>query len=175
MNSSPGNEEVETSLAMGTQGDSSVQIVKTITAGLAHGAQHPFPWILPHQAQQLRQEKREHIAASLFQAPTTYSANSGAAVTMPCSSGCGPGGASPGGSLDVVLGLTHLSAAADPLHRDRVAVAVQCQIPFDMDQPVLQPVDFRNPRRQRLQMQPLDGKQLAAINVSTTSTAWRRR
>jgi len=29
-----------------------VQIVKTITAGLAHGAQQRFPWILPHQTQQ---------------------------------------------------------------------------------------------------------------------------
>ena len=30
-----------------------VQIVKTITAGLTHGPQQRFPWILSHQAQQL--------------------------------------------------------------------------------------------------------------------------
>src|ERR1035438_935324 len=39
-----------------------VQIVKTTTAGLAHGPQQRFPWILPHQAQQLPQGKREHPA-----------------------------------------------------------------------------------------------------------------
>jgi hypothetical protein len=52
-------------------------------------------------------------------------------------------------NLDIVLGLAHLNAAADPLHRDRIAVAVQCHIPFGIDQALLQPVDFRNPRRQR--------------------------
>src|SRR5471032_3436239 len=45
-----------------------VQIVKTITAGLAHGAQQRFPWILPHQTQQLSQGKRDYLAAPLFQA-----------------------------------------------------------------------------------------------------------
>src|SRR5450755_93689 len=63
-------------------------------------------------------------------------------------------------NLDLVLSLAHLHAAADPIHRDRIAVAVQRHIPFDIDQPLLQPVDFWNPRRQRLQMQPLDGEQL---------------
>ena len=62
-------------------------------------------------------------------------------------------------NLDLVSGLAHLYAAADPVHRDRVAVAVQRHIPFDIDQALLQPVDLRNPRRQRLQMQPLDGEQ----------------
>src|SRR5882762_5047515 len=64
-------------------------------------------------------------------------------------------------NLDLVLGLAHLHAAADPIHRHRIAVAVQRHITFDIDQPLLQPVDFRNPRRQRLQMQPLDREQLA--------------
>src|ERR1039458_936196 len=45
----------------------SVQIVKTITAGLARGAQQRFPWILPHQSQQLPQGKRDYLAAPLFQ------------------------------------------------------------------------------------------------------------
>src|SRR5664280_3300225 len=44
-----------------------IQIVKTIPSGLAHGAQQRFPWILPHQAQQLPQGKRDHLAAPLFQ------------------------------------------------------------------------------------------------------------
>ena len=61
-------------------------------------------------------------------------------------------------NLDLVLGLAHLHTAADPVHRDRIAIAVQRHIPFDIDQPLLQAVDFRNPRRQRLQMQPLDGE-----------------
>jgi hypothetical protein len=63
-------------------------------------------------------------------------------------------------NLDLVLGLAHLHAAADPIHRDRIAVAVQRDIPFDIDQPLMQPVDFRNPCRQRFQMQPLDREQL---------------
>ncbi len=62
--------------------------------------------------------------------------------------------------LDFVPGLAHLHAAADPFHRDRVAVAVQRDISFDIDQALLQPVDFRNPRRQRLQMQVFSGEQL---------------
>jgi hypothetical protein len=36
-------------------------------------------------------------------------------------------------NLDLVPGLTHLHAAADPVRRDRVAVAVQRHIPFDID------------------------------------------
>src|ERR1700693_4795801 len=63
-------------------------------------------------------------------------------------------------NLDLALRLAYLHTAADPVYRDRIAVAVQRHIPFDIDQALLQPVDFRNPRRQRLQMQPLDGKQL---------------
>src|SRR5580704_2869592 len=63
-------------------------------------------------------------------------------------------------NLDLVLRLAYLHAPADPVHRDRIAVAVQRDISFDIHQALLQPVDFRNPRRQRFQMQPLDGKQL---------------
>src|SRR4029077_7312070 len=63
-------------------------------------------------------------------------------------------------NLDLVLSLAHLHATADPVYWDRIAVAVQRHIPFDIDQALLQAVDFRNPRRQRLQMQPLDGEQL---------------
>jgi len=40
--------------------------------------------------------------------------------------------------LDLVLGLAHLHAAADPLHRNRIAVAVQCHIPFQIDQTLMQ-------------------------------------
>jgi hypothetical protein len=61
-------------------------------------------------------------------------------------------------NLDLALSLAYLHTAADPIHRHRIAVAVQRHIPFDIDQALLQPVDFRNPRRQRLQMQPLDGE-----------------
>src|ERR1700685_1669937 len=63
-------------------------------------------------------------------------------------------------NLDLVLRLAYLHAPADPVHRDRIAVAVQRDIPFDIHQALLQPVDFRNPRRQWFQMQPLDCKQL---------------
>ena len=63
-------------------------------------------------------------------------------------------------NLDLVPGLAHLHAAADPVHRDRIPIAVQRHISFDIDQALMQPVDFRNPRRQRLQVQPFDGVQL---------------
>jgi len=64
-------------------------------------------------------------------------------------------------NLDLVLGLAHLHAAPDPVHRDRVSVVGQRHIPFDIDQPLLQPVYFRNQYGQRLQVQPLDGERLA--------------
>ena len=38
---------------------------------------------------------------------------------------------------------------------------MQRHIAFDIHHALMQPVDFRNPRRQRLQMQPLDREQLA--------------
>src|SRR5580698_2392503 len=62
--------------------------------------------------------------------------------------------------LDLVLSLAYLHAAADPVYWNRIAVAVQRHIPFDIDQALLQPVDLRNPRRQRFQMQSLDCEQL---------------
>ena len=64
-------------------------------------------------------------------------------------------------NLDLVPGLAHLHAAADPVHRHRVAVGVHRDIAFHIHQALMQPVDFRNPRRQRFQMQPLDREQLA--------------
>src|SRR5437879_2699645 len=48
-------------------------------------------------------------------------------------------------NLDLVLGLAHLHAAPDPVHWNRIAVAVQRDIPFDIHQALMQPVDFRNP------------------------------
>ena len=58
-------------------------------------------------------------------------------------------------NLDLVLGFAHFHAAPDPVHRNRVAVAVQRHIALDIHQPLMQPVDFRNPRRQWFQVQPL--------------------
>jgi hypothetical protein len=63
-------------------------------------------------------------------------------------------------NLDLVLSLAYLHTAADPIHRHRIAVTVQRDISFDIDHALLQPVDFGNPRRQRFQMQALDGEQL---------------
>ena len=58
-------------------------------------------------------------------------------------------------NLDLVLGLAHLHAAADPVHRNRVAVGVERDIAFDVHHALMQPVDLGNPGRQRLQVQPL--------------------
>src|SRR5579864_4739998 len=63
-------------------------------------------------------------------------------------------------NLDLVLGLAHLHAAADPIHWGRIAVAVQRDVSLDIHQSLMQPVNFWNPRWQRLQMQPLDCEQL---------------
>src|ERR1017187_6137794 len=165
----------------------SVQIVKTIPAGLAHGAQQRFPWILPHQAQQLPQGKRDYLAAPLFQPHDIvgqlgrgrddgllFGMRIGPRIALAARApeidehdslvlgfGDAPVRDQAAGielNLDLVLGLAHLHAAADPVHRDRIAVAVQRHIPFDIDQTLLQPVDFWNPHRQWLQMQPLDCK-----------------
>jgi hypothetical protein len=43
-----------------------VQIVKPIPARIAHSPQQRFPWILPHQTQQLPQDKRDYLATPLF-------------------------------------------------------------------------------------------------------------
>jgi hypothetical protein len=37
-------------------------------------------------------------------------------------------------NLDLILGLAHLNAAADPVHRDGIPVAVYRDIPFHIDQ-----------------------------------------
>src|SRR6266853_6181146 len=125
-----------------------VQIVKTITAGLAHGAQERFPRILPHQAQQLPQGQRDHLAAPLFQ-PSYILGQLGRgrddgllfgmrigtrrplAARRPVLSqrdplvlgfGDAPVRHQAAGvqlNLDLVLGLAHLHAAADPVHWNR--------------------------------------------------------
>ena len=58
-------------------------------------------------------------------------------------------------NLDLVPGLAHLHAAADPVHRNRIAVGVERDIAFDVHHALVQPVDLGNPGRQRLQVQPL--------------------
>ena len=60
--------------------------------------------------------------------------------------------------LDFVPGFADLHTAADPFQRNRVAVAVQRNVSFDIDQALVQAVNLRNPHRQRLQVQPLHGE-----------------
>jgi len=60
--------------------------------------------------------------------------------------------------LDPVLVSRTFHAAADPVHRDRVAVGVQRDVAFHVHQPLMEPVDFGNPGRQRPQMQALQGE-----------------
>ena len=62
---------------------------------------------------------------------------------------------------DLVLGFTDFDPAADPGDGNGVAAGVQGNVAFDIDDAFMQPVDFRNPGRERFQMQSLDGKQLA--------------
>jgi hypothetical protein len=63
--------------------------------------------------------------------------------------------------LNLVLGLSHLHAAAHPVQWNRIVVGVQYNVTFDIHQALMQPVDLRNPGRQRFQTQTLHREQLA--------------
>src|SRR4051794_40981718 len=54
-----------------------------------------------------------------------------------------------------VSGLAHFHAPPDPGDRNRVADHMQRHVSFDIHGALMQPVDFGNPCRQRLQMHPL--------------------
>ena len=51
--------------------------------------------------------------------------------------------------LDLVFGLPDLHWVADPRYRDRVAVAVQGYIAFDIHGPLVQTINFWDPHGQR--------------------------
>ena len=63
--------------------------------------------------------------------------------------------------FEFVLGLADFNASSDPGDRNRVTAGVQGDVAFDINDAFMQPVDFRNPNRQRFQMQSFDGEQLA--------------
>ena len=63
--------------------------------------------------------------------------------------------------VDLVFGFADFDAASNPRHGNRVAAGVQRDVAFDIDDAFMKPVDFRNPGRERFQMQALDGEQLA--------------
>src|SRR5439155_19419640 len=63
--------------------------------------------------------------------------------------------------FDLVLRFPDLDTASDPDDGNRVAAGVQCDIAFDINDALMKPVDFRNPDRERFQMQAFDGEQLA--------------
>ncbi len=63
--------------------------------------------------------------------------------------------------LDLVFGFADFDAAADPDDGNRVAAGMERNVAFDIDDAFVQPVDFRDPDRQRLQMRLLESKQLA--------------
>jgi hypothetical protein len=56
------------------------------------------------------------------------------------------------GAFDLVLGLAHFHAAADPVQWNGIVVGVQCGVAFDIHQALMQPIDLRNPGRQRFQL-----------------------
>src|SRR5260370_29467144 len=68
-------------------------------------------------------------------------------------------------NLDLVLGLAHLDAAANPGDWNGVAVGMQRNVALDIDGTLMQPVDLGNPDLQRLQLMLLDGEQLAGNRV----------
>ena len=62
--------------------------------------------------------------------------------------------------LDLVLGLADFDPPTDPVARDRVAIAVQGHQGLYINDPLMQPIDFGDPGRERLQVQSLDCEQL---------------
>ena len=68
-------------------------------------------------------------------------------------------------NLHLVLGLAHFDTTADPGNRNRVTVAVQRDVAFQINGPLMQPVDFRNPDGQRLELRLLDGEQFTRDGV----------
>src|SRR5215469_5066201 len=64
-------------------------------------------------------------------------------------------------NLDFVLGLAYLHATTNPGYRDRVAIGMEGHISFHIHHALVQTIDLRNPDGQRLEMELLNGKQLA--------------
>ena len=50
-------------------------------------------------------------------------------------------------NLDPLARFAHFHAASNEVRRNRVAVGVQSHVAFGVDHALMQPVDFRNPRR----------------------------
>src|SRR6516164_8564585 len=167
-----------------------VQVVEAIAEGFSHGCQERLSWIFAHEAKHLTQGQHHQLAAMLFQrgeviSDLRYRLEDGlffwvriaALESLATRWAMGRqrdalmllvGDALVGDDVtcielhrDLVLGLPDLYLATDPRHRDRVAVAVQGYIAFDIHGPLLQTINLRDPHGQRLQMPLLEGKQLA--------------
>src|SRR6516225_808142 len=167
-----------------------VQVVEAIAEGFPHGGQERLSGIFAHQAKQLTQGQHHQLAAMLFQSGEVISdlrcgLEDGLffrvhiAALEPLAAwwamGCerdalmllvGDALVSDDVAgielyLDLVFGLPDLYLAADPRYRDRVAVAVQGYIAFDIHGPLVQTINLRDPDGQRFQMPLLEGKQLA--------------
>src|ERR1700739_824814 len=67
--------------------------------------------------------------------------------------------------LDFAAGFADLDAAAGPGVRDRVAVGMQGDITFDVDDALMKAVDLWNPGRQWLQAGLFQGKEFARNGV----------
>ena len=64
--------------------------------------------------------------------------------------------------LDLLACFANLHAAADKSRGNRVAIGVQRHVAFGIDDALMQPVDFRNPRRQWFQVQSFDRDRVRA-------------
>ncbi len=69
-------------------------------------------------------------------------------------------------NLDLVSGFAHFDSAANPGDRDGISVGVERDVALDIHYALVQPVDFRDPDRQRFKMHLLDGEQLARNGVN---------
>ena len=62
--------------------------------------------------------------------------------------------------FDLIFGFTHLDTTAEPVNRNRVAIAVERDIAFYVHRAFIQPIDLRNPHRKWSQMLLLHHEQL---------------
>src|SRR6516164_3802968 len=155
-----------------------VQVVEAIAEGFPHGGQERLSGIFAHQAEQLTQGQHHQLAAMLFQscdvvgdlwrrledglffrvriaaleplaAWWAMGHESAALILLVGDAFVSDDIAGIKLYLDLVLGLPDLYLAADPRHRDRVTVAVQGYIAFDIHGPLVQTINLRDPHGQK--------------------------
>jgi hypothetical protein len=64
-----------------------------------------------------------------------------------------------------VFGLAHFDVASDEVVGDRIAIGIHRDVPLEIHQPLVKKIDRGYPDRQRFQMRPFSGEQLARAGL----------